>query len=392
VRALLRVREMELALAAARDREADARREAERANHLKDDFLAMLSHELRTPLNVMAGSIWRLRQTALEPDQSHAVDALDRSTRAQTKLINDLLDISRIVSGKFEIASAVLDLAHVIRDAVENLRPTAERKRIRIEARLAPASVVGDAGRLDQVVTNLVNNAVQYTPAGGRITVSLSVEDGHAILRVQDNGEGIDPSVLPHVFSRFRQGERGPGRTHTGLGLGLAIVQDIVRLHRGVVNIESAGKGTGTTVTLRLPVAASTRLVEDARAAVPAGLDGVRVLVVEDDEDSRGLMSAMLQKAGAATTLAGSADDALAALAAGRFDVLVSDIAMPVQSGYDLIRRARAQGHELPALAVTASSMPDDRTRVLASGFNAHLGKPLEMTSFTQAVAQLARK
>jgi signal transduction histidine kinase len=393
VRALIRVRDMELALAAARDREAEARREAEHANHLKDDFLAMLSHELRTPLNVMAGSIWRLRQSALAPDQAQAIDALDRSTRAQTKLINDLLDISRIVSGKLEIAPAEFDLDIVTLEAVENLRHAAERKGISIETSITPTRIVGDAGRLDQVVSNLLNNAVQHTPAGGRIHVSLNVEGGAAVLAVRDNGEGIEPDVLPHVFTRFRQGERGASRTHTGLGLGLAIVRDIVRLHKGTVDLDSGGRGKGTAVTVRLPMApASSRPAPAPAPAVAAALGGVRVLLVEDDDDSRGLMSAMLKKAGAETTTAASVTDALTALGAATFDVLVSDIAMPFQSGYDLIRLARAGGHRLPALAVTASSMPDDRARVLASGFNAHLGKPLDMTSFTHAIAALTQR
>ena len=213
------------------------------------------------------------------------------------------------------------------------------------------------------------------------------------MLEVRDDGEGIDPDLVPHVFTRFRQGERGASRTHTGLGLGLAIVQDIVRLHKGTVHLHSAGKGQGTTVTVRLPIAPAADRSEAVRVPADAAeLDGVRVLLVEDDEDSRSLMSAMLQKAGAETTLASSVHDAMAALGTATFDVLVSDIAMPHQSGYDLIRLARSSGYRLPALAVTASSMPDDRARVLASGFNAHLGKPLDMTSFTHAIAELAQR
>ena len=387
LRSLVRIRRVEMDLAAARDRESAARKDAERANRLKDDFLATLSHELRTPLNVMTGSIWRLRQTALGPDQTSALDALDRSTKAQTKLINDLLDLARITSGKLDLTIAPVDLKTVVEGALDHLRTAAGGRGLHIDTDVSSTPVVGDASRLDQIVTNLFNNAVQFTPPGGTISVTLAAHDGQAELRVRDTGEGIEPDVLPDVFNRFRQGDRLRGHGHRGLGLGLAIVQDLVRLHRGTVRLESQGKGQGTTAIVLLPLSTSAPRAETPRQPVPLG--GVRVLVVEDDEDAARITTEMLERSGARATLAMSVDEAMRLLDRETFDVIVSDIAMPAASGYDLIRLVRERGWRMPALAVTAFSMPDDRRRALASGFSAHLPKPVDLVSLTRAVAEL---
>jgi len=385
--------------------EESATRNAQMASRLKDEFIATVSHELRGPLNAMAGWVHVLGSGSLDQTtMSRGLAALERSVKAQTRLIEDLLDMSRIMSGKLRLAHRYIDLAEITRAAIETAGPAAQAKSIQLQFQSEgqPLFVLGDPDRLQQVVWNLVSNAVKFTPREGRVDVELLREGTSTQLRVTDTGQGISPDFLPHIFEPFRQADSSPARSAQGLGLGLAIARHLVESHGGVIRAESAGVGRGTSVTVLLPVpplagetGPSTETHTAPRPAPdPALLEGVRVMVVEDEADSREILSTMLREWGAEVTTVRSAPEALSALAAGAPDVLVSDIGMPGMDGFELIRELRRRGSgnggSVPAIALTAYAGEESRREALAAGFEEHVAKPAEPQQLLAAVARLA--
>jgi signal transduction histidine kinase/ActR/RegA family two-component response regulator len=381
-------------------------REAEDANRLKDQFLATLSHELRTPLNAIVGWTALLKQGNLdEATSAKAIGIVDRNARAQTKLIEDVLDVSRIVSGKLHLNARAVDMGAVVRAAAESVAHAASAKRIRVGLHVDAAAgrVSGDPDRLQQVVWNLISNAIKFTPAGGTVTVSVERADSHVAVVVSDNGSGIDPEFLPHVFERFRQADASSTRAHGGLGLGLAIVRHLVELHGGTVKAESGGLGRGTTFTVALPIVAEAPALLPERASAPRldayapDLHGLYVLVVDDEVDGRAFVETTLVGHGAEVKGVGSAEEAIAALGDGDGrlpDAIVCDIEMPGRDGLDLIRQIRAMPAargRIPATALTAHVRPEDRVRSLIAGFQAHLGKPIDPLELASVVESLAR-
>jgi signal transduction histidine kinase/DNA-binding response OmpR family regulator len=407
--------------------------EEREANRIKDEFLSTLSHELRTPLNAILGWTQLLRMgKPSENELTRGLDVIERNVRSQTKLIEDLLDVSRITTGKLRLNVRPMALKPVIDSAVDAVRPAASAKGIRIDVHSASTSdeISGDPDRLQQVVWNLLSNAVKFTPAGGRIDVGLDRVDGQAQVRVTDSGQGIDPKFLPYVFDRFRQADSSSTRTHGGLGIGLAIVRHIVELHGGTVRAESRGEGSGATFLVNLPVSTvrggeprqpvAGESSDGARAAAvpaqhephPAGangngeagarpaaagaarLGGLKILVVDDEQDARDLIAEILRRGGAEVTTAGSAREGLQQLGRLRPAVLVSDIAMPDEDGYAFIRCIRQlapdDGGTTPSVALTAYAREEDRARAIAAGFQAHLAKPVEPGDLVAAVAGLA--
>jgi signal transduction histidine kinase len=400
VRALLRARQAEDALREVLAREQAARGAAEEANRSKDEFLATLSHELRSPLSAILHWITLLRSGRVTGDRLvQAYEAIERNTRLQVSLIEDLLDVSRIISGKMRLDIALVDLSSVINGALESVRPAAEAKAIRIETRFDPTlgPLSGDAARLQQVVWNLLSNAVKFTPKGGRVEVRTGVVGSKAQVEVADNGRGIEPAFLPHLFERFRQADSSTTRAEGGLGLGLAIVRQLIELHGGTVTAGSAGLGHGATFTLHLPLPAvrlqSARL--PAEAATPETLAGMRIVVVDDEVDSRQATAAVLEEWGAQVTAVGSAREGLEAIDRSEPDVVISDIAMPVEDGYSFIRRVRArpsgQRDRLRALALTAYAGVEEPARLLAAGYDDHLAKPADVRDLITAVWRLAK-
>ena len=381
--------------------EAEARAEREQAaNRAKDDFLAVLSHELRTPLNSMLGWVRLLRSGGLDPARTaHALDVIERNVGQQARLISDLLDVSRIVIGRLELSRQVVDLPALVAAVADTVRPAAEAKEITLTARLDKEAgpVHGDPERLRQVVENIVGNAIKFTPKGGHVAIRLTREDA-ARLTVIDTGKGIAREFLPHIFERFRQADSSSTRTHAGLGLGLAIVSYLVELHGGTVGAHSDGEGTGATFTVSLPIlpatSATVNEVDDGIVAShePPDLDGVKVLVVEDDADTRDLLASVLAEHGAEPMTAANAVEGLEALRRRFPDVLVCDIAMPGDDGYSFLRAVRATSGaaHVPAMALTAYARPEDRDRALAAGFELHLAKPVEPAVLVRAVARLA--
>ena len=382
--------------------ERAARAAAEEANRAKDEFLAVLSHELRTPLAAMLGWVRLLASRRLdEMDTARALEVVERNIRLQTQLVEDLLDVSRIVSGKLRIEAGPVDAQAVVGTAVDAVAAAAAAKRIRLDVSCGDVGwVVGDAARLGQVMSNLLSNAVKFTPAGGEVSLRAERQDGRIRIAVRDTGQGIDGRLLPHIFERFRQGEGASQRSHTGLGLGLAIVRHVVDLHGGVVTASSDGIGRGATFTVELPAAdppgdqprrQGDRLVVEAEA----GLRGVRVLVVEDDEDTRGMLVAVLREGGADVRAEPGVGAAIEAIAEYRPDILVSDIGMPDGDGYDLIGRVRGmQGDpaaSVRAIALTAFAGRSDADQALTAGFDRYLAKPVEPAILMAAVAELAR-
>jgi signal transduction histidine kinase/CheY-like chemotaxis protein len=385
---------------AALERERDA-------NRLKDEFLATLSHELRTPLNAVLGWTRVLRAARVEPPtQERALESIERNARAQSRLIEDLLEISRIVTGKLRLQVQEVDLAAIVDAAVEVMQPAAAAKRMRIVVEMAvrPAMTAGDPDRLQQIVWNLLSNAVKFTPAEGEITVRLERQSGYR-LTVRDTGPGIDARFLPFVFEPFRQADGTASREHGGLGLGLAIAKQLVELHGGTIRAHSAGRGQGATFEVHLPsevappVAALT-LVPDVAARPadqvdPSLLEAVAVLVVDDEPDARVLLETALRQYGARVSTAGSADEAMAQIDRQLPDVLLSDIGMPNEDGYSLLRRLRARpaalGGTIPAVAITAYASSQDRRAAEAAGFQAHVSKPFEPGDVARIVARLGR-
>ncbi|MEA2695666.1 MAG: hypothetical protein QOJ16_5053 [Acidobacteriota bacterium] len=386
--------------------EQRARRQAEEANRIKDEFLATLSHELRTPLNAILGWAQMLRMTRLdEATASRAFETIERNARAQAQLISDLLDVSRIITGKLRLEQKPVDLAAVVDAVLDTVRPAAEAKGIPVTVHLERAvdPVSGDPDRLQQVIWNLLANAIKFTPREGRVEVYLRQAAENVELQVVDSGSGIPSEFLPFVFDRFRQAESTTTRSHGGLGLGLSIVRHLVELHGGTVAVESAGEGRGATFTVTLPVRPAFLPVPGREPAAPpaaAGglwdarlLAGVRVLVVEDEEDTRELLVRALERGGAEVEAAAAVAEALALLDRRLPDVLVSDIGMPEEDGYSLIRKLRARGPErggtLPAAALTAYARSEDRVQALQAGFNTHIAKPVDPYELVCRVARL---
>ncbi|MBV8859514.1 MAG: PAS domain-containing protein [Acidobacteria bacterium] len=393
-------------------REQAARAEAEAANRLKDEFLATLSHELRTPLTAILGWAKLLADGQIaEGKTADAFAAIYRNARSQAQLIDDLLDVSRVITGKLRIEVVPVNLGAVVEAAAAVVRPAAEAKRVALNVNVGaePLTVNGDPARLQQVVWNLLSNAVKFTPAGGRVEVRVGRAGSQMLVAVSDTGQGIEPEFLPHVFERFRQADMGTTRRHGGLGLGLAIVRHLVELHGGTVKAESEGEGRGSTFTVRLPVRAVRDAAQPAARgagparpeafeapAAPHTLEGVKVLVVDDEPDARRLLTEVLARRGAQVRTAESAGEALETLQAWRPHVLLSDIGMPDGDGYELIRRVRElpfeRGGRTPAAALTAYAGPADRARALASGFQLHVAKPVEPAELAAVVAGLAVK
>ncbi len=383
------------------DREKAAREEAQAANRAKDEFLATLSHELRTPLNAILGWVRLMGSGNLDAQtMQRAIEIIERNTRLQAQLIEDLLDVSRIISGKLRLDLRPAALSSVVEAAIESVRPTADAKHITLEfhATAASDSVLIDQGRMQQVVWNLLSNALKFTPDRGRVTISLEAADPTLTLRVSDTGVGINPAFLPFVFDRFRQEDAATTRAHGGLGLGLSIVRHLVELHGGRARADSEGEGRGSTFVVELPLAETSVLAKDYAAATSAALDdlpsldGVHVLLVEDEKDARTLTTTLLERQGARVTAAATAREALEALAVEVPDVLLSDIAMPGMDGYELIRRVREKDEwsRLPAAALTAFVSPTDRGRALLAGFDTHVPKPVEPAELMAVVAALA--
>jgi signal transduction histidine kinase/CheY-like chemotaxis protein len=380
-----------------------AKEEAEAASRMKDQFLATLSHELRTPLNSILGWVQILRSGRIdEAGVRRGLETIERSSRAQAQLIDDLLDVSRIISGKLRLELRPVSLAEIVDAALAAVSPAAEAKGIRIEKSYAlpPEVVSGDPERLQQVVWNLLSNAVKFTPRGGRVEVGLRRgDDEHAEIRIADTGEGIRPDFLPYVFDPFRQADASTTRRQGGLGLGLSIVRQMVEMHGGSVRVESSGEGYGSVFTVALPLASDraapppegTAAAAASGGARTASLRGLCLLVVDDDPDTRDLLRHLLTDRGAQVEVAASAADALAVLESGRPDLLVSDIGMPGHDGFDLIRdvRLRWPPAALPAVALTAFARAEDRHRVLTAGYQAHLPKPFDAAELAATVARL---
>ena len=378
--------------------ERTARQEAELANRAKDDFLAVLSHELRTPLTAILGWLTLLRTHKLdETTTTHAIDTIERNAKAQAQLIEDLVDVSRIVGGKLNLDVRPTDLLSVVNAAIEVIRPAAEAKFIELEVddQSWEGFVSGDPARLQQVIANLLSNAVKFTPNGGSVSVILKSSTSDAEISVCDTGIGISANFLPHVFERFRQAESAATRSHRGLGLGLAIVRHLVELHGGSVTASSDGENRGATFTVRLPLAtpaASHSSTRATKANNNGRLDGLRVLLVEDEPDARELIALALQQSGANVEAVDSVRDALASLNLFKPDVLLSDIGLPIESGYDLIRKVRTldgDTRQLPAIALTAFATENDRQKSLAAGFHVHLAKPIEPSRLVEAINAL---
>jgi hypothetical protein len=382
--------------------EQAARQEAEAANRMKDEFLAILSHELRTPLNSMLGWARLLRTRKFdEATTARALETIERNAKSQAQLIEDILDVSLIIRGKLRLQIRPIHLAPIIEMVLNSVRPAAEAKAIALESVLEPVKVAGDPDRLQQVVWNLLTNAIKFTPEGGKIEVRLEPIGSHAQLRVIDTGVGIAPAFLPYVFDRFRQADSTTTRTHGGLGLGLAIVHHLVELHGGTVTVESDGEGQGAIFTVNLalvepPLPLSSAepgsSIESEGEAI-ASLSDLQLLVVDDDPDTLDFLAAVLQQHGAQVKAVTSVSLALAALEQLQPDVLVSDIGMPETDGYTFLRRVREleiNGNNVPAIALTAYARAEDQAQALSAGFHLHLAKPVEPIELVAAVAKLA--
>lgn len=391
------------------------RAEAERANRLKDEFLTTLSHELRTPMTAILGWTRMLRDGDLKRDVvEHALEVIERNAEVQNALIGDILDVSRIIVGKLRLDMQPVELSTVVASAVETARPAAEARGVRLQVVLDPSAgqVSGDANRLQQVFWNLLSNAVKFTPKDGRVQVRLERVNSHVEIVVSDTGQGIAVEFLPHVFDRFRQADQTPARSHGGLGLGLAIVRQLVEMHGGTVSVASGGEGQGSTFTVALPLlitrpaerpvervhptaSGGTNLGDRIPFNCPPQLNGLRVLVVDDEADASDLLRSVLERCGAEVTTAATAAEAIESFAAHTPEILISDIGMPGEDGYDLIKSVRAleakRGSDrTPAIALTAYARVEDRVRALQAGFQVHVAKPIEPAELVAFVASLA--
>ncbi|HJQ25830.1 MAG TPA: ATP-binding protein [Blastocatellia bacterium] len=394
------------------EREQAARAQAEEASRLKDEFLATVSHELRTPLNAILGWARMLNMHNLKEEVAkRGLTTIEKNAQAQAQLIEDLLDVSRIVSGKLRLSVMPVRVASVIEDAVETIHPAADAKGVGLEVKLdADAGLVsGDPQRLQQVVWNLLSNAVKFTPRGGRVLVSATRVDSHVEIIVRDTGQGIAPEFLPYVFDRFRQADGSITRAYSGLGLGLAIVRHLVELHGGTVEANSAGSNQGAKFTIKLPLLmlhakdtqgeADDSAAENLSALQPEtlpSLEGVRVLVVDDEPDALLLLSEMLSQCGASVRMAASSEEAFSEMRMWEPNVIVSDIGLPKEDGYAFMRRVRSwtqtTGAWIPAVALTAFARAEDRMRALASGYQIHVPKPVEPAELVTVIASLIER
>jgi PAS domain S-box-containing protein len=386
--------------------ERAARSEAERASRLKDEFVATVSHELRTPLNAILGWTQILKKSDLQPAQlRHGLEIIERNTRVQTQLISDLLDVSRIITGKLRLEIQSIELGEIVRNAIQTVQPAADAKGIELRLEISQVEpIVADPERLQQVVWNLLSNAIKFTPQGGRVDVRIRTRDGHAEIKVADTGIGIRPEFLPILFERFRQADPSAARRFGGLGLGLAISKQLVELHGGTVTAESEGEGRGATFTINLPVGLARLPRTPGRPSpkpdavvsgvVPSSVQGLRVLVVEDEPDTREMIQRFLEEQGAAVFTAIAADEALRQMVTVRPQILISDIGLPGMDGYELVQRVRAldveQGGMIPAIALTAFVRSEDRTRALQAGYQAHLAKPVEPAELLAVINSFA--
>ncbi|HMZ18077.1 MAG TPA: ATP-binding protein, partial [Blastocatellia bacterium] len=385
--------------------EHHAREQAEQASRLKDEFVATISHELRTPLNAILGWARLLRGGKLDAEAcANALETIERSAENQARLIEDLLDMSRIITGKLQMEMRSLDAATGARAALKTVTPAAQAKGIRLVSEFEPDAgfISGDADRLQQIIWNLLSNAIKFTPRGGTVELRLTREQSQVAISIRDTGQGIEPDFLPHVFDRFRQADSSSVRKHGGLGLGLAIVRHLVEMHGGTITAHSDGPGCGAAFTVRLPVmplqaqsGTSEADAPDIRSwpeAEPV-LKGLKVLIVDDEPDARQMLTQLLISYGVEVTAAGSAADALEILRRQNPDLLISDIGMPETDGYGLIRRVRelklgADG-KLPAIALTAYAQTQDRLRALSAGFQHHISKPVEPAELATTIASL---
>ncbi len=376
---------------------------SQEANRVKDEFLAVLSHELRSPLNSITGWATLLRTRKLdEATIKRALEVIERNAQVQTKLIEDLLDVSRILRGKLTLNVSPVHLAFVVEAALDTVRLAAQAKSIQIESSIdaTVGAVAGDSSRLQQVVWNLLSNAVKFTPTGGRVTLRLEKDGNQACIQVSDTGQGISADFLPHIFEYFRQADGSITRSHGGLGLGLAIVHHLVELHGGTVFAQSPGVGQGATFTVKLPLLQDKSLLQEQRnqeigKTLPGPLTALRILVVDDEADTRDFLAFMLNEYGANTTAVASAQEGLEVLQQFQPDVLVSDIGMPEEDGYTLIQKVRSlstdQIRKIPAIALTAYAREEDSQRALLAGFQVHLPKPVEPTELVNAIASLTQ-
>jgi signal transduction histidine kinase len=411
-------RETEEAVLQLMVQEQKARANAETANRIKDDFLAMLSHELRTPLNAIVGWVHLLKNGQLnEEDRERGIEVIARNAAAQGAIIDELLDVSRIVTGKLKLEKKPLDLACVIDAAIDAVRPAAEAKEIKIVTAIDSNGrlILGEAVRLQQVVWNLLSNAVKFTPKQGRIDVELKTAGKNLQVVISDTGEGIEPGFLPHIFERFRQADSSSKRTHGGLGLGLSIVRSLVEMHGGEVHADSEGKGKGATFTFTLPIMALAELEETTAGSVdvnaqlladrskgpaakdlrPDLLSGLKVLAVDDQQDTRELIIVALENYGAEVRASDSAFAALEMIREWRPHVVVSDIGLPEIDGYEFIRQLReleGDGERIPAIAVTGYAGIVDESKALDAGYALHLSKPIELSKLAAAIAKLSRR
>jgi PAS domain S-box-containing protein len=387
-------------------RERTARADAEKANRLKDEFLATLSHELRTPLNAVIGWSRILKAGRLDNESSvHAIEVIERNAWSQKQIIEDILDVSRVITGKLQLHLGPVDLIAVVNAALDAVRPALEAKDIRIETQFQESLkvIAGDVDRLQQVVWNLLSNASKFTPVGGTVSIRIGQDESNVQIEVRDTGPGIAADFLPHVFERFRQADGSTTRTHGGLGLGLAIVRHLVELHGGMIAAENETAGTGAVFTVRLPLPSSELSLERVPAATrvdqkvtEVDLKDVRILVVEDELDALDLLMIDLTAHGAKVRGAASAAEALELLRAEQFDLLISDIGMADTDGYNLIKQVRRQeiGHRehIPSIALTAYARTQDRIRALTAGYNTHVAKPVEIKELVTVVKCLIGK
>jgi signal transduction histidine kinase/ActR/RegA family two-component response regulator len=394
------------------EREQEAREQAERANRAKDEFLATVSHELRTPLNAVLGWTRLLATGRLdEANYSRAIESIERNAKSQARLIEDLLDVSRIITGKMRLEIHAVEVGPIIEMTIDALRPAADAKAINIHLDIDPSvgQIPCDPNRLQQIVWNLMSNAVKFTPQGGKIEIRLEAIDSHARITVTDSGEGISTDFLPYVFERFRQAEGSITRKHGGLGLGLAIVRHLVEMHGGEISANSPGKDQGATFTVKLPLTSQVIAEpppEDAEPVVVAEADNIcapaceaklleklRILIVEDDQDTLRMLAELLAQHGAAVKPICSASEAMEEMERWEPDLLISDISMPGEDGYSLIGKVRAfgrkRGREIPAIALTALASADDRERMMTAGFQTHMPKPVEPARLIMAIASL---
>jgi signal transduction histidine kinase/CheY-like chemotaxis protein len=386
--------------------ERTAREAAEESNRLKDEFLATVSHELRTPLTAILGWSRLLEGGTLDDAATEqAVETIWRNAKAQAEIVDDILDVSRIITGNLSLDLHPLEVVPIVSNAINVVRPTADAKGIKIETYFdtTPTKISGDANRLQQVVWNLLSNAVKFTSTGGRVCIKVLQAGGAVEVSVSDTGQGIRKEFLPYVFDRFRQADSTTTRKHGGLGLGLAIARHMVEIHGGTIRAESRGEGLGATFTIRLPLVETTAGAPDSAdlkqqklAGSPQLLSGLNVLIVDDDSDTLKLMTTALTRSEANVTAVTSANEAIRAITRKRPDVLVSDIAMPDEDGYGLIEKVRllenGEAENIPAVAISAYAKDEDRKRALSAGFQIYLSKPVELTELIAVVARAARR